>query len=258
MFITLCGLFMVHGAGDISTYDSNCTSSLLSIGVSERFPGVVAHAIHSIDVLSLRNFFKSDVGESNGIPTINRDLTTDWPIVPDAPLLAESPFKTTAMKVLDEVLTHMDDSSYDAKQYSALERMEHAFHMQEVWAAASIEYKNILENPPPKGACLCITDVEQNGIMKMLRFIALKVREPELMYGKHTTVNGKFAKWNGNIYTYNFATTAQANSLDSGELFPHLTSAASWKVWKDSMLQGMRKSDDYESALYFYCALNAK
>jgi hypothetical protein len=160
------------------------------------------------------------------------------------------------MVIADDVLSHMDDNSYDVREYSALERLLHSLHMQEVWNAASIQYKKILQNPPSKEKCMCVNDVESNGIMDMLRFIALKVREPELMYGKHTMINGKKMNWEGNIYTYNFAAIKNAEELDAGEPLKHLDSSTVWSQWKKIMVNGMTETDDYELALFLYCILN--
>jgi len=248
MTISMVALFakLVFGA-------TNC-SNLMATRVSERFPGVVAHGIHSLDVVSLREF-KADVTSENGIPTINRDLRAADPILSNAPLLL-SPFSTTGMKIVDEVLSHMDDDAYDVRGYTALERLEHALHMQEVWAAAKPHYMELTSNHPDPDLCGCVVDVEANGIMKMLRFIALKVREPQLMYGKYTTVNGKPMKWDGNLYSYTFASVDKAESLDSGEPFPRLDSSTAWQKWKDIMMSQMNDADNHELALYLYCALN--
>ena len=40
-------------------------------GLSEWFPQLVAHSIHSLTVEDIRYYFKPDVAEDNGIPTGN-------------------------------------------------------------------------------------------------------------------------------------------------------------------------------------------
>lgn len=232
---------------------SNC-SAILQNQVSNRFPGVVAHGIHSFDVQSLR-LFKADVTERNGIPTINRDLQSRDPIVHDAPKLRDTMFQTNGIQVVDEVLSHMDDASYDIRGYDALERLVHAFHMQEVWHAALPHYHNYAAAPPSDEVCHCVTDIDGNGIMKMLRFISLKIREPELMYGKVAVIDGKEYRWDGNLYSYKFASEADADKMASDEPFQHLTNEGAWKAWKKHMMAGMRDSDDKELALFLHCAL---
>ena len=45
------------------------------------------------------------------------------------------------MKVVDQVLTHMDDRNYMAKGYSPLENLVHGLHMHEEWKMISDAYK---------------------------------------------------------------------------------------------------------------------
>jgi hypothetical protein len=72
-------------------------------------------------------------------------------------------------------------------------------------------------------------NIESNGILKMLRLIALKVRnikkilssllvrvqvrEPGLMYGQHVVMNNGTMDWSGNLYTYHFVDTDHQVSL---------------------------------------------
>ena len=45
------------------------------------------------------------------------------------------------MKVVDQVLTHMDDRNYMAKGYTPLENLVHGLHMHEEWKKISDAYK---------------------------------------------------------------------------------------------------------------------
>jgi len=247
--LSLAFLFVIASANE-------CSNVFQNGGISERFPGVVAHAIHSITVDDLR-LFKPDVTSKNGIPTVNLDLTSDSPILPDAPELEKSCFKTGGMKAVDQVLSHMDNKNYDVKQYSPLERLVHTLHMKEVWNDAKAEYLNFTKFPPTKDLCRCVLDVEANGILKMLRFIALQIREPILMYGKHTTINGNRFGWDGNLYSYSFLAQKDVDDtlLEEQKAIPPLTNEAGWAHWKHLMMT-MLPSDNFEFALYLYCALN--
>ena len=80
----------------------------------------------------------------------------------------------------------MDSSSYDIKFFSTLERVVHAFHMEEMWMMALHQYQKLKTNPPGSQACQCAMDMENNGIMKMIRFSALAMREPMLIYGEES------------------------------------------------------------------------
>ena len=50
-------------------------------------------------------------------------------------------FVTVGMKVVDEVLMHMDDENYMAKGYSSLENLVHGLHMHEEWQRVSEAYR---------------------------------------------------------------------------------------------------------------------
>ena len=45
------------------------------------------------------------------------------------------------MRVVDQVLNHMDDKYYMAKGYSPLENLVHGLHMHEEWQKVSDAYK---------------------------------------------------------------------------------------------------------------------
>ena len=50
------------------------------------------------------------------------------------------------MRLMDSVLTNMDNPNYDMRLYTPLERMVHAAHMQEVWQEAGEEYNKMRVN----------------------------------------------------------------------------------------------------------------
>jgi len=253
MQLFLALLAVVLGA----TAQHDCAAILEAAGASERYPGVVAHGIHSLHLEALRQF-KADISPNNGIPTVNMNLASDEPILRNVPEAEESCFKTSAMRATDRTLSHMDERNYDVKEYDGLERVVHALHMEEIWNSALIQYKNISLNPPNSKVCHCARDIENNGVMKMLRFIALQIREPELMYGKHVTINGRSYSWDGNVYSYGFLPQKAADDalLNAQDAIPPLTNEAGWRAWKDLMMS-MKDSDDYELALYLHCALNS-
>ena len=76
------------------------------------------------------------------LPTVNQDISSDNPIlftVVDSP--NTNTFNTMGMKVVDQVLIHMDDKNYMAKGYSPLENLVHGLHMHEEWQKISDAYK---------------------------------------------------------------------------------------------------------------------
>jgi len=134
--------------------------------------------------------------------------------------------------------------------------------MQEIWYNAKIKYINIKKNPPSYEVCQCAIDIENNGIFKMLRFIALQIREPDLMYGNHITINNKTFFWENNVYSYTYSNFPQKQEaadnvlLEPKDAMPPLTNESAWSTWKKLMMDNMSESDDYDLALYLYCALN--
>ena len=72
---------------------------------------------------------------------------------------------------------------WDVKHLNTVERLLHAFHMQEMWSAAAVIYKEMVKEPGSEASiCSCLTDVENNSVYHQLRVTALNIREPELMY----------------------------------------------------------------------------
>ena len=81
---------------------------------------------------------------------------------------------------MDSVLTHMDNPNYDMRLYTPLERIVHGAHMQEVWQEAGEVFNRMKVGAGgniPAEVCKCMKNIESNGILKMLRLIALKVRK---------------------------------------------------------------------------------
>jgi len=227
-------------------------------GISERFPGVVAHACHSISAEDLREFFDPSATSRNSIPVVNPDLRSEVPILHDAPEPGSSPFSTPAMRLIDRVLNHMDDKFFDVRGYNALERITHAMHMREVWFEASSRYALLQNSSIPADLCTCALDIENNGIMDILPFIALKLREPGLVYGKHVTVNDRVYDWSGNVYSYGFgAVSPSALATVQDTTIPPLQNHSSWEFWKDFMMKNMVSTDAQEFAVFVHCALHA-
>ena len=47
------------------------------------------------------------------------------------------------MRAVDQVLSHMESPEYDIRNYSDLEKIVHAAHMQDVWTEASKAYAKL-------------------------------------------------------------------------------------------------------------------
>lgn len=73
----------------------------------------------------------------NFIPTVNRDLTSNQPILPYAPEITtkdKSEFFTDGDWRNDIlILSHMDENKYEIDGYSTLGPIAHTFHVEEVY-----------------------------------------------------------------------------------------------------------------------------
>jgi len=238
---------------------------------------MVGHFTHSLTVRDLRRYFDPNATAVNYVPTINRNTKSDKPLLLHAPAFPELDGDTEALKTLDLELSHMDDKNWDAEGYTTLERIAHAFHMEEAWSHAKAYYDDLRRSPTPPSPelCACMMDVEKNGILKYLRFTALEIREPQLVYGRQLVDFGPNAM-RKDYYSIYYKSGRRKRSVDSGDQAQmhqggmksgsgpshlladdnkgavHLTDAAAWKEWKK-----VDKSPDmdYNNALFIFCAV---
>jgi len=165
------------------------------------------------------------------------------------------------MRAVDQVLSHMDEKLYDIKGYTTLEKLVHSLHMQETWANAAIAFQNLTHQPPSKRVCECALDIDRNGVMDMLSFIATQIRQDTFFQVSDVNIKGKgYASWCGNLYDYHFTAVDKSDLKEMRahgpkEKIPRLDSEKSWKRWRTLMMTMMVPSDTYEVALYLYCAL---
>ena len=117
-----------------------CRETMKANGLTARFPGAVAHGIHSITLEDIRYYFKANATETNNVPTLNYDLSENaTPVLPHAKLYGyDTSFQTISMRHLDQVLRDMDKKDWYLTNYNTLERLAHTIHMNEVWARAKV------------------------------------------------------------------------------------------------------------------------
>lgn len=179
-----------------------CARKLQESHASTKFIGSVAHGIHSMTLAELKKFYATAT-ENNFVPTVNQDLTADQAILMYAPdiksPLDQSMFETEGMKTLDTVLSRMDNKLWGIKNFSPLEKIVHTFHMKEVFAKTLKQFQKVTLDPPTSEACECALDVGNNGIMNILKYLALVLREPSLVQGNPAY---KGFSWDYNIYRY--------------------------------------------------------
>lgn len=257
-----------------------CHKVMKKHDLTGRFPGAVAHGIHSITLEDIRHYFNPYATENNGVPTLNYDLKSKQPVLPNAILYGfDTTFKTVGMRYVDQVMRHMDRKSFYLTGYNTLEQLVHTFHMGEVWANAKVHYDRIIRKSPYDPLlCACVNDIENNGIMKMLPFMSLKIRYPGLTAGKILDLgNGTYADWSGNLYRYAFFNNwseelsrfnfneeesvvlkkASERLVDGDEGIEHLSDEKQWMKWKSGMKK-MNPHDDYELAMFLYCRLKGQ
>ena len=64
-----------------------CKTIINDAGMEAReFPMAVAHGIHSLNLESIRHFFKIDATENNQIPTASSNLSAESPILDNVSL----------------------------------------------------------------------------------------------------------------------------------------------------------------------------
>ena len=113
-----------------------------SHGLTGRFPGAVAHGIHSITLEDIRYYFDKNATEKNGIPTLNYDLLDKNPVLPNAPLYGfDTSFTTVSLRYVDQVLRNMDRKNFYLTGYDTLEQLVHTFHMGEVWTKTKVRVR---------------------------------------------------------------------------------------------------------------------
>merc|ERR1719494_901126 len=98
--LVLLGLASAASAGG-----GDCPSILeQTSALSDIFAKRIAHGIHSLTLADLRYYFNPNANETNNIPTINRNLTSE-PILNDAPDIGRADrFKTIGLLVAEEVV----------------------------------------------------------------------------------------------------------------------------------------------------------
>jgi len=214
------------------------------------------------------------------VPTVDHDLRSEQAIISYAKDIkaSDNKLRTEGMKVLDMVITHMNDNHWDIVGFTALERVAHIFHMREMWAHTKDEFDRIKK--PSDVVCKCAMNVDNNGIMKMLRFVAMALREPSLVYGdsafssrKNESVFGKVgAKYQieklvpipnsqqkNKTINPDHGDMKNAKDTNTEDLFlrnfkdsmPPLTDAKSWEYWKDKF----SAVDHGNLALFLHCAI---
>jgi hypothetical protein len=157
--------------------DSSCDQVFKNENISPKFPLHVYHILHAVTLNDLKKFEPSTT-ENNRVPTIDHDRIAKQRILyhtPDVKTGDEMSFKTDMMRVLDLTLSAMDNKQYYENDYSVLEQVVHRAHLHEFFETVLEEYNKLKKTTgPTAGLCQCVMDVENNGVMALLRIAAAK------------------------------------------------------------------------------------
>jgi len=155
----------------------------------------VGHAIHSMVLEEIREYFEPDAPVNNKIPVVNKDMSAVDAILFDAPLAGyDEDFHTMALKVMAYFMIN-DKPTFYLHGVNTLEKITHQYHMHEIYKAAAPIYQRIKENPPTdEKLCGCVNDVTGNGILSEVANVAKTLK----YYGSKRTPRAR----GGNFGTY--------------------------------------------------------
>ena len=173
MFVlTLAALVAVAVAEPVPVAMKRCDAMHPSAQLTSTYWEAIAHAIHSMDLDSLRKF-QPNADENNKVPTVNLNLHNGPKVLDSAPQL-EAPsadFATDAMALVDSVLTRVGKSDDGlGPNWTPLERVVHNFHMRDLWAKIKPIFDKITVD---QEVCQCLTsDLQANGVRPAVEWIA--------------------------------------------------------------------------------------
>jgi len=157
---------------------NNCDQIMANNGFNySTFSQGIAHGIHSLFLEEIREYFEPDAPVNNKIPVLNNNLSSEQTILSNAPLVGYSnALQTMSMKVMSYFMLN-DNPAFYQHGVNTLEKINHQYHMHEVFKAASPIYKRWKQNPPKdKEFCGCVNDVIGNGIMNEMVNIAKQLK----------------------------------------------------------------------------------
>merc|ERR1711962_201245 len=234
------------------------------------FPEAVAHGIHTLTMSDIQFYFPTDniatLKEDFQLPVTNPDLNSAT-LVLSQPLDFKHTFTSPALRAVDQVLSNMNSPNSDLANFNDLEKIVHAAHMQDIWSRAGEEFKKLQEsNDLDSELCVCIRDVERNGILRSMERKSIKLRDPELFYGAHSSASSAKRGNRPNVFHHHPKRGPKVNSPEvmSGRMkdpeeepLPHLASVNDWNIWKEEALsmKSYEEEDNKQIALFMYCAL---
>ena len=137
----------------------------------------LGHAIHSMVLEEIREYFEPNAPVNNKIPVVNKDMSAIDAILFDAPLAGyDDDFHTMALKVMAYFMINEKPTFY-IQGVNTLVKITHQYHMHEIYKAAAPIYRKIKDKPPKdEKLCGCVNDVTGNGILSEVANVAKKLK----------------------------------------------------------------------------------
>merc|ERR1711962_1573938 len=165
-----------HGSGKEPVATCSDVMARNGLNFSSFWQGA-AHGLHSLHLEEIRYFFEANATENNKIPVVNKNLSSEQPILFNAPLAGyDEQFNTMALKVMAYFMRN-DRPDFFEQGLNTLEKLTHQCHMHEIYAAAAPIYKKMKENPPTDPElCGCVNDITGNRILGEMANIARQLK----------------------------------------------------------------------------------
>jgi len=165
-----------HGSGKEPVATCSDVMARNGLNFSSFWQGA-AHGLHSLHLEEIRYFFEANATENNKIPVVNKNLSSEQPILFNAPLAGyDEQFNTMALKVMAYFMRN-DRPDFFEQGLNTLEKLTHQYHMHEIYAAAAPIYKKMKENPPTDPElCGCVNDITGNRILGEMANIARQLK----------------------------------------------------------------------------------
>lgn len=166
-----------HGAASKGAMEK-CEEVMANNGLNfTSFWHGTAHGLHSLSLEEIRHYFDPEAKVQNKIPAVNFNLSSEQTILFNAPLRGyDEDFNTMALKVMAYFMLN-DKPDFYQQGANILEKITHQYHMHEIYAAASLIYKNMTTNPPTDPElCPCVNDITGNGILEEMVKIAKQLK----------------------------------------------------------------------------------
>ena len=148
---------------------------------------------------------------------------------------------------------------------TALEKIGHQYHMQEIYQKAAVIYKELIANPPTdENLCPCVNDVESNNVLDELKNIFDVIRtfgekgpcNTRKPWFKKWSIKFGYQKWEAEISKKHMCKPVQGNEEENWR--PGMvTGPKNWKLFASMLEESMiSEAEIKDFAVFLYCKLN--